>query len=264
MFAGKILAPRRSAGLKEQRRALRRGFAEVNALHPVVPSVMPHRPHPGGIGKYPPRLVAQHRVVVPAAFPELVEDLEILFCRIVAGVMVRLLFHAHAAGGAVEIAGDDVPADPPLGQVIQRRHAPRQKERRLVGRVDGDAEAQMFGDMRHGRNRDQRIIDRDLCAGLDRRRRAAPVDVVDPDDIGQEQPVELAALGSDGQIRPVIEIGIAHRLVARMRPEAMVDVADAVHVEGVNLHFFHIPFPCLAIALFTVSYHSGEKTQAPR
>ena len=234
------------------------------ALHLVVPPVMADGAHFGGIGKYPARLVAQHRVVVPAAFPELVEHLKILFRRIVAGIMVRLPFQSHAARGAVEIAGNDIPADPPLGQVIQRRHAPRQEKGRLIGRVDGDAEAKMFGDMRHGRNRDQRIVDRNLRCGLDRRGRACLVNIVDPDNIGQEQPVQLAAFGRYGQIRPIVEIGIAHRLVARMCPKAMIDVADTVHVEGVNLHCLHPASTCLLVVFFPVSYHPGENTRVFR
>src|SRR2546429_7373009 len=58
-------------------------------------------------------------IIRPAAFPEPVDDLHVFVGDLVAPVMARLCAEAHAGGGAVEIAGDDVPADPPFCQVVQ-------------------------------------------------------------------------------------------------------------------------------------------------
>jgi hypothetical protein len=56
-------------------------------------------------------------------------------------------------------------------------------------------------------------------------------------------PSSLPRSAVRGEIRPVLEIGIAHRPIARMCPQAMVDMPDAVHVEGIDLHFFIRPSP---------------------
>ena len=100
--------------------------------------------HLARIGKDAARAVAQHGVVLPAAFPELVDHLHIFIGDVVAVVMRGLLVLAGAARGAVEIAGHDVPADPALGQVVERRHPARERIGRLVGEIAGDAEAEML------------------------------------------------------------------------------------------------------------------------
>jgi hypothetical protein len=33
---------------------------------------------------------------------------------------------------------------------------------------------------------------------------------------------------------PVLDIGLTRRLIARMRPHSVLDVADAIHVKGVE------------------------------
>ena len=89
-------------------------------------------------------LVAPHGAVFPAAFPQLVDDLHVFVGDVVAPVVVGLRRQPHAAGRAVEIAGDDVPADAAAGQVVERRHAAGEQIGRLVGQVGGDAEAEML------------------------------------------------------------------------------------------------------------------------
>ena len=103
----------------------------------------------------------------------------------------------------VEIAGDDVPADPALGQVVERRHAPGEGERRFVGQRDGDAEAEVLRGVRHGRDEEERIVDRHLGGVAQRRVGTAAEDVVDADDVGQEDPVEQPALQRLGELDPV-------------------------------------------------------------
>src|SRR5262249_58794922 len=78
--------------------------------------------------------VAQDGVVLPASLPQLVDYLHIFLGDLVAQVMGALPLEAGALGGAVEIAGDDVPADAALGQVVERRHA---AGGRIGGRVGG-------------------------------------------------------------------------------------------------------------------------------
>ena len=181
--------------------------------------------------------VAQHGAVFPASFPKLVDHLHVFLGHVVAAVVLRLLRQAHAARGAVEIAGDDVPADAPLGQVIERRHAAGEGIGRLVGQIAGDAKAEVLRGVGHRRDQQQRIVHRDLHGVADRGIGLPLKHVVDAEDVGQEQSIEQAALQRPRQRHPVIEIGVVHRAIARMRPHAVLDVADAVHVERVEADF---------------------------
>ena len=132
MLGGELPSARRGAGLIQHRRALRRRLAQVNGIEPVVVSLVLDAMHLRRIGEDAARAIAQHRVVLPASFPELVDHLHIFVGDIVAVVMRGLLVLAGAAGGAVEIAGHHVPADPALGEMVERRHPPRER----VGRLD--------------------------------------------------------------------------------------------------------------------------------
>ena len=107
----------------------------MNGIEPVILALVLDAMHLGWIGEDAARTIAQHRVVFPASFPELVDHLHIFVGDIVAVVMRGLLVLAGAARRAVEIAGHDVPADPALGQMVERRHPPRERVGRLVGQV---------------------------------------------------------------------------------------------------------------------------------
>ncbi len=150
--------------------------------------------HAVRVGEHAARRVGLHGVVVPTAFPQLVDHLHIFLGDGVAVVVGGLAFASGAFGGAVEIAGDDVPADAPVGQVIQRRHAPGEAIGRLVGEIHGDAEAEMRGRRRHRGDQQQRIVDRRLRGVGQRRARVAAEHIVDAEHVGEEQAVEQAAL----------------------------------------------------------------------
>ena len=134
--------------------------------------------------------VAHDGVVFPRPFPQLVEHLEVLVGLVVAVVVLELVVVAHVAGGARQVAGDHVPADPPLGQVVEGAHAPSERVRMLVGGAGGDAEAQVLGDGGHRRDQQQRIVDRYLRALPMRCVVIAAVHVVGAQHIGDEQAVE--------------------------------------------------------------------------
>jgi hypothetical protein len=102
--------------------------------------------------------------------------------------MLDLFAQAHGLGGAVEVAGDDVPAHPATAQVIEGRHAPGEQVRRFVGEVGGEAEAEVSGHRGHGRDQQQRVVDRQLDRLFERDVHRLLVDVVDADDVGDEQP----------------------------------------------------------------------------
>ena len=186
----------------------------------------------------PPRAVAQHRVVLPAAFPELVDHLHIFVGDVVAVVMPGLLVLAGGLGRAVEIAGHHVPADPPFGEVVERRHPPRERIGRLVGQVGGDAKSEMFGHGGHRRDQQQGIVGRRLRRVAQRRVGAAAEHVVDPEHVGEKQPVEPPALQRFGQIDPVRQPVIFAGAVARMGPQPRRLMRDAVHGKGVEPDLF--------------------------
>ena len=195
------------------------------------------------IGEDAARAVADRGVVLPASFPELVDHLHIFVRDVVAVVMRGLLVLAGAARGAVEIAGHDVPADAPLGQVIERRHPPRKRIGRLEGEVGSDAEAEMPGHRGHRGDQQQRLIRRRLRRVFERSIRAVAVDVVDPEHVGEEQAVEAAALQRPRQVEPVGQAVIFGGAVARMGPQPRRLVRHAVHGEGVEPDFLGHDFP---------------------
>ena len=237
MLRGELPAARRGAGLVQHRRALRRGLGEMDRVEAIVGALMGDAMHLRRIGEDAARAIADRGVVLPASFPELVDDLHIFVGDVVAVVMRGLLVLAGAARGAVEIAGDDVPADPPLGQMIERRHPPRERVGRLEGEIGGDAEAEMFGHRRHRRDQQQRLVRRRLRRVFQRRVGAVAEDVVDAEHVGQEQPVEAAALQRLGQIEPVGQAVIFGRAVARMGPQPRRLMRHAIHGEGVEPDF---------------------------
>ncbi|MDT4869322.1 hypothetical protein FQZ97_1043460 [compost metagenome] len=150
--------------------------------------------------------------------------------------MLHLLRQAHGASGALQVAGDDVPADPAFAEVIQGRHAPGEQIGRVVAQVGRDAEAQVAGHSGHGGNQQQRIVDRQLDALLQGQVHTALVDVVDTHYVRQEQAVEQAALQQSGQFGPVGKRAVVGRAIPRVGPETVVDMPHAVHVEGIEAY----------------------------
>ncbi|MNN43955.1 hypothetical protein D3C81_1582210 [compost metagenome] len=122
--------------------------------------------------------------------------------------------------------------------MIEGGEAPGERVGRLVGEVGGDAEAQVPRDARHGRDQHQWVVHRQLDGFLGRQVDAVLVDVVDAEDIGEKQTVEQPALQQLRQFGPVAELVELAGAVARMGPQAVVDMADAVHAEGVQKNFF--------------------------
>ncbi len=190
--------------------------------------------HLGRIGKDAARTVAQNGVVLPASFPQLVDQLHIFVRDLVAVVMRGLLVLAGAARRAVEIAGHHVPADPALGQVIERRHPSGKRVGRLEGEIAGDAKAEILRHRRHRRDQHQGFIRRRLRGIAQCCVRAAAEHVVDAEHIGEKQPVEPAALQRLRQIEPIGQAVVAQRAVPRMGPEPRRLMRHAVHGEGVE------------------------------
>jgi hypothetical protein len=79
----------------------------------------------GGARKPAVDILAQ-RVVGPASLPQLVGDLNVLLAAPVALVMVYQPVDTEVAVGVLLEVGDDVPADPALGEVVERRDPARE------------------------------------------------------------------------------------------------------------------------------------------
>ncbi len=186
------------------------------------------------ITEYTALPVTQNRAVFPTAFPEFVTNLQILLCVVVARVVFGKGFLAQVLRAAFQIRGDDIPACAPLGQVIQRRQATGKRIRMFERQRRRQAEAQVLGHQRHGRDELQRVINRHLGGLANRRLAVAAIHVINAQHIGNEQPIELAALEDFRQIGPVFEVLVLPGAVARMRPEARRLMADAVHVKRVE------------------------------
>src|SRR5471032_1438570 len=89
-----------------------------------------------------PLAIAQDRALFPAAFPELVADLQILFGEVVTGVVFGLVFLPEVIRAALQIRSDDVPASATPGQVIEGRQATGERIRMLERQRRSQAETQ--------------------------------------------------------------------------------------------------------------------------
>ena len=236
MVRGELPPAAGGAGLIQHRRALRRRLGQMDGAGAEIFSLVRHTMDLRRIGETAVGTVAQHRAVLPTAFPELVGDLEIVLRDLVARIVFHLLRHPHALGGAVEVAGDDVPADPALGEMIQRAHAAGKRVGVLIGQGARDAEPQILGHIGHRRNNHEGVVHRHLHRVFQRRVRPTAIHVIDAQHIREKQRVEFAAFQDARQIHPVIQGVVAVRPVARMRPQAGGLVDDAVHVEGVQAY----------------------------
>ena len=216
------------------RGTLWRWRGEVDRIDLVVLALVFHAVDAGGISIDPGIAVKLDCAVFPASFPELVHNLHVFLGDVVTAVVLRLLSEAHAACGAVEITGDDVPADAAFRQVIERRHAAGERIGRFVGQVAGDAKSQVLRGVGHRRDQQQWIVHRDLHGVADRGVRRTVEYVVDAKDVSKKQAIEQAALQRARERHPVLEIGVMRRLIARVRPQTVLNMADTVHVEGVE------------------------------
>ena len=113
MPPGKHQSTVRAACLKQHRRSLWRGFAQVIALHLIELTLVFDLVYLVGLGVDALHRVVEHRAIFPAAFPEFVEHLQVFIGLIVAPVVFDLLGQAHRFGGAVEVTGHNIPAHAP-------------------------------------------------------------------------------------------------------------------------------------------------------
>jgi len=97
-----------------------------------------------GIGKQPASLVAQHSVVLPAAFPKLVDDLHVFLGDIITVIVPILLFETQSLGRTIQVSGHNVPCEPAIRQMIERRYPACECIGRLISQRARQAEAEML------------------------------------------------------------------------------------------------------------------------
>src|SRR6516162_8485835 len=105
----------------------------MDRLDAEMATIVANLVHLGWIGEDARFPIATSGALLPASFPELVDHLHVFLGHSVALVMSELIDEAHRFGGAFEVPGHDVPADPSLGEMVERRHAASERVRRLVG-----------------------------------------------------------------------------------------------------------------------------------
>src|ERR1700722_16934112 len=104
----------------------------------------------------------------------------------------------------------------------------------LEGGRRGDADAEMLGCQRDGRDELQRVVDRNLRRLLDRVEIASLVDVIVANHVGNKDAVENTAFQRPGKILPVVQILVFVESIARMRPQPRGLVTDTIHVECIE------------------------------
>ena len=134
----------------------------MHGVHLVLLAVVVYQAHPGRVGIHAAGAVPPHRVVGPTAFPQLVDQCHVLVGQVIAVIMRCLPAQANRPSRAVQVTGDDVPADAALGQVVQRGHAAGKLIGGFVGQVGGDAKTQVLRDSGHGRDQQHWVAHRYL------------------------------------------------------------------------------------------------------
>ena len=123
--------------------------------------------------------------------------------------MSALAREPGGTGCAVEVAGDDVPADTSLGEVVQRGHTACKQIGRLIAQVGGNPKAEVLGHAGHGRNQQHRVIHGHLHRTSQGRIRAGAQHVIHAHDIGKKQAVKQTGFQPLGVVGPVGKFKIA-------------------------------------------------------
>lgn len=122
--------------------------------------------------------------------------------------------------------------------MIEGRHAPRKRERMLIGHRDRDAETQMLRHLRHGRYGQKRIVQRHVETVPERRVSPPAVDITHPERVGDEEPVEQSAFENPRKLGPVAALRVSRRLATWMTPQAGRQMVRCRHGEGIQAKFF--------------------------
>ena len=188
--------------------------------YPIVFAGMVDRAHAITPGIQLARLVGNHGIIGPAAFPKLVGHVHEFFGTLVAIIVFDHLLQTEIARGTGQVRGHDVPADPAIGHVIQGAEAPGMGKRMLVTGGHGHTESQIFGDGCQCRNDHQRIIGRGFHGPFHGGIGIAGKHIVEAQHIAEKQHVQVSLIGDPGQVRPIAQRVDAQSLVCRVGPQA--------------------------------------------
>src|ERR1700676_214893 len=102
-----------------------------------------------GISKHPTLPISSHRIMVPASLPKFIANLHVFFRERIPIVVLNLLIEAKIPGRAIQVSGNNIPAESAFGQMIQGRGPPGKRIGMFIGHSAGYPEAEMFRDRRH-------------------------------------------------------------------------------------------------------------------
>ena len=149
VLAGEGPAPRGGARLVDHRGALRGRLYDADPGGLEVFAVVLDAVNLRRVGEDAGGLISHDGVVLPGAFQQLIDHLQVLIGVIVAGVVLHLVVLAHILGGRGQIAGHHVPPHPTAGQMIQGPQAAGKRVGVLIGGAGSDAEPEILGDCCH-------------------------------------------------------------------------------------------------------------------
>ena len=180
--------------------------------------------------------VGDDGVVLPAV-PELVADVDELLGAFVSFLVRHHIGQPHRLELVLTIGRDHVPAEAPVGQVIQRRQPADHRIGRVERGRDGDPDPKLLGRDADDRNKRYRIVNGTLHGVSHRIVIASLVDVIGSQNISYEQGIELASLEDAPHLLPEWRPRVVEAdLVTRMRPHELRVVDHSVLDEAQQMH----------------------------
>ncbi len=153
--------------LEEERGALRARRHEVRPLDLIPLADMVDAVDLVVVGVDSGLTILQQRVVIPAALPQLVGDVDVLVGPCVACVVRGEPLESEVAAGVGQVVGDDVPRDTALRRVVEGRDAACEVERVFLQDARGERNPQMFGGIGDGARQHTRVVAGHLETGLE-------------------------------------------------------------------------------------------------
>ncbi len=200
-------AARRAPGLDQHRVDLRRRRYAQRALHlEEAPDVI-DRAYLGRIGDQAGLAVPFEGIRLHAC-PERPADIDELVHAVVALTMLHQLVEAVILRVRLALGGDHVERDAPVGEVIERVQEAGDVERVHEGRCIGQAEADMAGHPRHGRDPGAHIQARPGNAEANRVLDRTFPCVRNSGAVAEEDQVEQSALRDARNILEQADIGV--------------------------------------------------------
>lgn len=134
--------------------------------------------------------------------------------------MLEHFFQAEIACRTGKIGGDDVPADPAVGHVIECAEPPGVGERMLVAGGDRRTKCQVFCDSCKAWDNHQRVVRRGLYCPFHCGFDIATVHVVEAKHVSEEEHVEVGLICDTGLVGPEIEGVGSQPLIRGVGPQA--------------------------------------------